>query len=134
MQTRLSFCEIYPAIQAEGPYAGYAAVLLRLFGGNFYDINSSHKYASEDPEKNKRMVTKEELFTEMNALQKGNKAHLIVTGGEPLIQQPALEEFIEFINEKYQQKVFVEIETNGIELITDTLDALVSSYNVQVKF
>lgn len=63
-------------------------------------------------------------------LKKG--AHLIWTGGEPLLQQYAIVEVMKQLH-NIDIKPFVEIETNGTLAPTDEFDSFVNLYNVSPK-
>ena len=63
-------------------------------------------------------------------LKKG--AHLIWTGGEPLLQQYAIVEVMKQLH-NIDIKPFVEIETNGTLIPTDEFDSFVNLYNVSPK-
>ena len=67
----------------------------------------------------------------LNAIM--NDAHLIVTGGEPLMQQDAVKEFILFVRELINPNVFVEIETNGTIEPNEALKQQVDLFNVSPK-
>jgi organic radical activating enzyme len=56
------------------------------------------------------------------------KPRLVVTGGEPLLQAPALARMLALL-----PRVAIEIETNGTVAPPPALDALVDQYNVSPK-
>lgn len=57
-------------------------------------------------------------------------AHLVVTGGEPLLQQDGFELFLNLPN---AEKTYIEVETNGTILPNSHTDVLVNQYNVSPK-
>lgn len=61
-----------------------------------------------------------------------NGAHLIITGGEPLLQQEGLALLLKKLHKRYPS-LFVEVETNGTIQPTNTLDIHISQYNVSPK-
>ena len=133
MKTTLDISEVYPAIQAEGPYSGYPTVLVRLFGTDYPDINTTHSFANENPKENKKILEAKDVVAMVNKSSLGNKFHLIITGGEPLLQQEGLISFIEAFKESFGKTPFIELETNGrIEPLPE-LDKYISSYNIKVK-
>jgi 7-carboxy-7-deazaguanine synthase len=67
---------------------------------------------------------------EQNILSCGD-SHLVITGGEPLIQQSGLIPLLESLESKRQ--FFVEIETNGTITPKEPLRRLVSQWNVSPK-
>ena len=56
-------------------------------------------------------------------------AHIIITGGEPLLQQIALMEWIQLLDRSLK----IEIETNGTVLPTRELQERVYQWNVSPK-
>jgi organic radical activating enzyme len=58
-----------------------------------------------------------------------NQPRLVVTGGEPLLQAPALARMLALLPEG----IAVEVETNGTVAPSPALDALVDQYNVSPK-
>jgi len=70
---------------------------------------------------------------QITKLSLGNKFHLIITGGEPLLQQEGLISFFKKFEEKFGRLPFVEMETNGRTVPLPELDKYVGQYNVQVK-
>ena len=64
-------------------------------------------------------------------LSKG--AHLIFTGGEPLLQQESIVFAIECFVEVYGYKPFIEIETNGTIIPSDDLIEIVDLFNCSFK-
>jgi organic radical activating enzyme len=61
-----------------------------------------------------------------------NNAHLIITGGEPLMQQTAIVNFILHLKEIYHD-LYIEIETNGTIKPNDELKLLVNQWNCSPK-
>lgn len=112
-----------PTIQGEGPFSGYPAVFLRLalcnltcigyksegapFGcDTFAQWNKSHEMTFEE------LNTYFEMNNYVGALRRG--CRLIITGGEPMIQQEALAEWlIQFIEKNKLYNLDIDFETNG---------------------
>lgn len=69
------------------------------------------------------------LFTER--LRKG--AHLVVTGGEPLVQQPQLAELFLELAVKYGVSCFVEVETNGTVPLESQFMGWINQWNISPK-
>lgn len=61
------------------------------------------------------------------------KAHLVITGGEPLLQLIQVTEFVEFVMHETENKAIIEIETNGTILPSHKLLSMVSYWNVSPK-
>lgn len=60
-------------------------------------------------------------------------AHLVVTGGEPLLQQQRLVAFLQWLETEYQCRPTIEIETNATVLPLPALDERVQFWNVSPK-
>jgi len=72
-----------------------------------------------------------EKYEFINRLKDGT--HLIITGGEPLLQQNAIEKFIKYIKREYKVTATIEIETNGTITPSSNLNKLVDYWNVSPK-
>ena len=134
MMNTIRVSEYFYSIQGEGLTVGVPAVFLRLQGCNL-DCGSSGGSWVCDTEAVWKKGSKHtilELYQLLminfdDAFQKG--AHLVITGGEPLIQQAAVIALIE----QFKIKPFIEIETNGtIEPISQLKD-LVNQWNISPK-
>jgi organic radical activating enzyme len=74
---------------------------------------------------NQVTLSEEEVAARIAAL---GKPRLVVTGGEPLLQAPALARMLALL-----PGMAIEIETNGTVAPPPALDALVDQYNVSPK-
>ena len=97
--------EIFESIQGEGLFTGVPCVFIRFFGCNLKcsKCDTSYSYS--------RKTNYQELsFANiLKALSNFNTKHLVITGGEPLIQ-PGVEDFLmRLVDLGY----FITIETNG---------------------
>lgn len=100
-----------PTLQGEGPSTGQQALFVRLSRCNLAcpacDTPYTWDWSRFDPTAEARRVPVEELV----AWALGSSTRLIVvTGGEPLLQQPGL---VGLVRALTQQGRRVEIETNG---------------------
>lgn len=141
----LMVSEMFYSIQGEGPHAGVPAVFLRLTGCNLTCKGFSYK----DP------ITQEHLGCDTkNIWKQGQKvepsdlvdlwqekgwvellkrgAHLVVTGGEPLLQSRGLLSALAFFK-KAIGPLFIELETNGTIVLTDELIPFMTHINVSPK-
>jgi 7-carboxy-7-deazaguanine synthase len=114
MTNKLIVSEIFYSIQGEGPNVGKPAVFLRLAGCNLRCEWCDSKYAIT--------ITKTKTSNSLsNSLSYSNSCnqvvkqirqfpckHLVITGGEPLLQQGELLGLL-----KQLKGYFVEVETNG---------------------
>lgn len=119
--------EIFNSIQGEGKYTGYPSVFVRLNGCNLVCAFGDPKdgkcrslcdtpYTSHHPEKSTTMDTEQLALKIMLKLEEfgGNpdNSHIVITGGEPMLQQEAIWVLVEQLAERgaYNR---ITIETNG---------------------
>lgn len=132
--------ELFHTLQGEGPSIGAPAVFFRLSLCNLHCSWCDTPYTwnwEKTPWKHQDGVkfSKTEQILELSAgeiaplIQEFNCPRLVITGGEPLLQQVELPELIQQLNGVH----FLEIETNGTQLPTEELDSLVTAYNVSPK-
>lgn len=160
----LDVSEIFYSIQGEGITAGHPSIFLRLAQCNLYcglsdseilqirkennsqsDISNTRKNKSTwlcDTVsvwlRGKKMTWEDILNVDleknnfMNLLLSG--VHLVVTGGEPLIQQKNLKTFFAMLLTKLKTRLpFIEVETNGTIEPLDSISVYVSLWNVSPK-
>jgi 7-carboxy-7-deazaguanine synthase len=126
----LTISEQFYSIQGEGKTAGTPSVFLRLRGCNLLcewpcdTIDVWRQGASWTFE---NLLNHWEANGWINALISG--AHLVLTGGEPLLQQEELAQFLALLPEG----VFIEVETNATITPIRQLDQCISLYNVSPK-
>ena len=97
--------EIFHSIQGEGKNAGKPAVFLRLGGCNLACKWCDTKYTWYPKQSDNQTWTIDEVIRK---IKKYPVKHLVITGGEPLLQQDKLEELL-----KKLEGYTVELETNG---------------------
>lgn len=147
--SKLSVSEYFYSIQGEGQYQGYPAVFFRLKNCNLFCGQPKDSEFKEKAEGTKWvcdtiavwMKGSEKSFDDIykswndegitSKLKDG--AHLVITGGEPLLQQYQIVDYIKYFKEKEGYKPFIELETNGSIKPSDGLDELVDRYNVSAK-
>lgn len=115
--------EIFTSVQGEGKFTGYPSVFVRLSacnlccafkGGSVCDS----MYAAHPSSKSEITdMTTEELADriahELNKIGGHyDNSHIVLTGGEPLVQQKAIVELIEYLHENNIWND-ITIETNG---------------------
>jgi len=146
----LSISEHFSSIQGEGKNAGKRSVFLRLTGCNLtcggqatvktgkLDSGATWRCDTIEVWQKGEKYEKEELlnlFKEhgyISELSAG--AHLIITGGEPLLQESALVDFLELLSLTIPaRKIFIEVETNGTITPTLKLSERVSQFNISPK-
>ena len=131
--------EIFASLQGEGPSAGKPCAFIRLSRCNlachwcdtaytwrFTGDNRPHRSGlAYDRAANQVTLSEEDAATRIAAL---GKPRLVITGGEPLLQAPALARMLALL-----PGMAIEIETNGTVAPPPALDALVHQYNVSPK-
>jgi len=120
--------EIFYTVEGEGRFAGYPSVFLRLAMCNltckgFASKDSPHGCDSYVSWSVKNKLTFEEIFTifEKNVFieKLRDGALLKITGGEPLIQQNALLDFVKQFVIRYGFLPQIDFETNGTIMPVD---------------
>lgn len=108
--------EMFYSIQGEGITMGVPSVFIRLTACNLL-CKSKDWVCDTIPvwTKGDKMQTRDLV---KDVFQRYHKyfvkgAHLVFTGGEPMIQQEAIKEFINIYYNKYDYVPFLEMETNG---------------------
>lgn len=121
--------EIFGSLQGEGPKAGEPAVFLRLAFCNlkcsWCDTKYTWDWSKYDMAKEVRPMPLEEVE---EAIRSYAIKHLVVTGGEPLLQAKRLEPLLRRLEGYY-----VEVETNGTVPPPPGLLGLVAQWNVSPK-
>lgn len=131
--------EIVPTIQGEGRSMGRLVVFLRLsscnlacswcdtpFTWNWVGTKFAHpdKY---DQKTETHLMTPEQVFAEVH---KHGRNAVVVSGGEPLLQQPELILVCRLLKEA---GYWIEVETNGTKAPDDELMATVDQFNCSPK-
>jgi organic radical activating enzyme len=131
--------EIFASLQGEGVSSGRPSTFIRLSRCNlacewcdtaytwrFTGDNRPHRDAlTFERTANQVSLSEAEAAARIAAL---GGSRLVITGGEPLLQGPALARMLALLEGHH-----VEIETNGSVAPTAALDALVDQYNVSPK-
>lgn len=138
--------EIFASFQGEGRHAGQPCVFLRLSRCNLYCVWCDTDYTwnwvgtpfvhRRDQEPGYRKYDPVEETVRMPAaavaetLRRFPQRHLVITGGEPLLQQAGLTALLGALA---GESWFVEVETNGTIVPVPQLDRWISQYNVSPK-
>ena len=135
--------EIFASLQGEGPSTGRPSVFVRLSRCNLACVWCDTAYTWRFSGDNRPHRSGESFARKANqvAVDEGDAAQkilaldpdrLVVTGGEPLLQAPALTRLITLLRE-IRPRLHVEIETNGTVEAPRALDTLIDQYNVSPK-
>jgi len=123
--------EIFRSIQGEGVNSGMSAAFLRLAFCNlrctWCDTKYSWDWQQYDQKSEVVTLPLKEIVKHIRAL--GIK-HLVVTGGEPLVQQTELTNLLVPLK---TEGYYIEIETNGTIPPTNGLLSLADQWNVSPK-
>lgn len=136
--------EIFSTVQGEGRNLGSPVVFARLSGCNLqctwcdtpYTWVFSDKLAEQHDE-HKTYDKKEETIElsvgeAVDKLSGQKLRRLVITGGEPMMQQKALAPMVRGLKDIHSEQ-WVELETNGTIAPTDEMLELVDQFNVSVK-
>lgn len=137
---KIKVSEIFgPTVQGEGKNAGKPVAFLRLALCNLHCIwcdtpftwnwlNSPWEHSEKfDKKKEINPMTIEEIIERLEEI--GEK-HIIISGGEPLMQQKKL---IPLFEELKDRGYFLEMETNGTLVPDVEMEVLVDQFNCSPK-
>ena len=147
MSTKLQVNEIFgPTLQGEGPSTGEPAVFLRLATCNLncwwcdtpytwaYSANKARLHVSGNAHLARVEVHAmeiEEVREHLLELRGDRQLHLVITGGEPMLQQRALVALL--CDEEFAEKFYVEVETAGTIGVLPEMWSYVDQWNVSPK-
>ncbi len=111
--------EVFKTIQGEGPWTGKPCIFVRLAGCNLTCPWCDSKYARHGLE-----VTVENVVKAIVGLGK-NIPYVVITGGEPTIQEEELYELVKLLDDR---GYYIALETNGTNNVnTSWFDLVVVS-------
>jgi organic radical activating enzyme len=146
----LKVCEIFTTVQGEGPTTGVPVTFLRLstcnltciwcdtpytwnwVGMDFKHDTKSYEQKKYDPREEIKLMTPQEIIDEINMKSGPGVKTVVLTGGEPLMQQKS-KAFIEMLELLKKYRYSIEIETNGTLAPTPDVLPLIDQFNVSPK-
>lgn len=135
----LTVSEVFYSFQGEGRTAGAPAVFLRLAGCNLLCGSNDGTWTCDTIDiwrkgTNYAVDALVRYMREKGHLEQLAKgAHLVITGGEPLLQQCGMAELINVIRYVVLDSCYVEIETNATILPSTSLLYNVDQWNCSPK-
>ncbi|MTI21175.1 7-carboxy-7-deazaguanine synthase QueE [Fulvivirga sp. RKSG066] len=134
--------EIFYTVQGEGKNLGKPSIFLRTSLCNLHciwcDTDYTWNWENTPFETTKNVkYRREEYIEELSPKEAAEIVmqypckHVVLTGGEPMMQQEALCEVIEYL--KAQDDYTFEVETNGTLPPSERFDELVDQFNVSPK-
>ena len=127
--------EIFASIQGEGVTLGVPSVFVRLSLCNLHcswpcDTAYTWDWTRYDPQDEIIRVSVEEIVQRVQRLGGANTRHVVITGGEPLLQQ---RQVVPLASALQAGSYRIEVETNGTIRPHAALAAVIDQWNVSPK-
>lgn len=129
----LVISEIFSSIQGEGRYAGYPAIFLRLSGCNLLCEGAGWRCDTIEVWQKGKHTIFESVFDQFHLEDLRNGHHLVITGGEPMLHEKQICNFLYWLENAHGILPFVEIETNGTILPQKGTFEFIDHWNVSFK-
>ena len=126
----MKISEIFSSIQGEGPHAGKPSVFLRTALCNLKCVWCDTKYTWDwDNYDYSKEVHELPIEKVIEKIKEFEPKHIVITGGEPLIQQNDIASLLSKLGDDY----FVEVETDCTIIPNSALLEHVNHWNVSPK-
>jgi 7-cyano-7-deazaguanosine (preQ0) biosynthesis protein QueE len=128
--------EIFASIQGEGVSSGVPSIFVRLALCNLHcswcDTAYTWDWSRFDLHASILAMRPDEVVTRVRAFTRagGGPANVVLTGGEPLLQQAELAPVVEAL---HAARLRIEVETNGTIAPVGSVSRLVDQWNVSPK-
>jgi 7-cyano-7-deazaguanosine (preQ0) biosynthesis protein QueE len=126
--------EIFASVQGEGATVGVPSVFVRLAECNlrceWCDTKYTWDWEHHDREANVVELSREIVVETIDRLAGDGISTVVITGGEPMLQQDALAELLPDLRALGYQ---IEVETAGTIAPTEAMAELVDRWNVSPK-
>lgn len=129
----LVISEKFYSIQGEGATMGIPSVFIRLAGCNLLCKSESWICDSIEVWQKGVKTPFNQVLTAEQLSHVLNGAHLIFTGGEPLLHQKKIVEYLDWFFEEHHMNPYVEVETNGTIIPSDNMISFVDQWNCSPK-
>jgi 7-carboxy-7-deazaguanine synthase len=127
---KLKVSEIFESLQGEGVSTGAPCIFVRLAQCNLHCSWCDTKYTWDFERYRYEDEVREQTVAEVaQVVNASNTRRLVLTGGEPLLQQRALKEFFA----RLAPEITVEVETNGTIAPEPEALSRVNQWNVSAK-
>ena len=145
MKDKLAISEVFYSIQGEGKTVGVPSVFIRLGGCNLIcggmgtqfdgELHNDAEWRCDSIEVWMKAQSKEikDILPSDCVKAIENGAHIILTGGEPMIQQKGLEALVNYIKENHNKEAYFEVETNGTIMPNEFLLKNIDLWNCSPK-
>lgn len=132
-KNQLVVSEVFYSIQGEGPTMGTPAVFLRLAGCNLLCEGAGWRCDTIEVWRKGKSMDFDQVIKEEWVRRLKEGAHLVITGGEPLLHDRGIVAYIEWFKEIYGFKPFIEVETNGTIIPSAFFYNIVEQWNISPK-
>lgn len=132
-KNQLIVSEVFHTLQGEGQTMGIPAVFLRLAGCNLLCESKGWRCDTIEVWRKGLATNFEYVLPRSYVTRLYEGAHLVISGGEPLLHQSQVERYLHFFYSAYKFLPIIEVETNGTIIPSETMLELVDYWNCSPK-